>query len=278
MKKKHTIDTDTCFLNIGGFCLSIDFYNVEDEELRAQLKKFIVDYYKTTLINDPSLYTVQYEIHFVAEQQLKLLKNSKTSRGGREFFMRTYTVGKKSAYVDYHVSIVQFQFLLKIITQDLLEREHGFLLHCSGVHDGKQLYLFLGVNGAGKSTIMGNLRREYTAFADDVVVVRYVNREWRAFQFPLGKNEVPYVQDLSFPVKALLDIKKSARTHITLIPTAHMIQIMSRQVMALYLTHINIQDIMCFLSSVLLYGVLECQKKPDVKKIKIFLAKGRGAD
>src|SRR3990167_865315 len=126
------MNVTTYYLQIAGFTLAIDVKNVTEADLRRQLYQFISGYYSSQLIDTQSVGVsprVDYTVYFVAEEQLKLIRSKETYRGIPEFFLRVFSIGKKHAYVDYHVGIAQFQFLIKTILQGLLARKRGFLLH-----------------------------------------------------------------------------------------------------------------------------------------------------
>ena len=72
----------------------------------------------------------------------------------------------------YHISISQFQFILRNVIQILLTENNGFILHASAcVIDGKAS-LFTGFSGAGKSTVIKLLKTKYPALADDTVIIQ----------------------------------------------------------------------------------------------------------
>ena len=261
------------YLHIAGFIFVVDMKYVTDEDVHTQLRNFLSGYYFTILSEQGDIPAdqIDYTIYFVAEEELKFTRRTRQNATLSEYFLRIFSLGKKNCYVDYHISIAQMQFLLKSIVQQLLNTSSGFVLHASAVTNGKEAFLFLGTNGAGKSTIVQNLRKMLSPFADDTVAIKSEKGKWTASQFPLEKNKMTYITDNVPLVRGLFFIKKSNQTKFVKMSLNESLPRVVKQIMLLHGMKINMKNLLRFIGYVDAIYVLECQKKPDIKKIVTFL-------
>ncbi|MFH1258771.1 MAG: hypothetical protein ABII74_02975 [Elusimicrobiota bacterium] len=107
-------------------------------------------------------------------------------------------------------NIYSFDSFLRILYTYLLLEEQGFLIHSSGVVKKEQAYLFPGVSLAGKSTI-ARLSAGSFILSDEVVAVRKIGTQYRAYSTPFsGELDLP-AQNLSFPVNGVYFPVKSQK-------------------------------------------------------------------
>ncbi len=100
----------------------------------------------------------------------------------------------------------------------MLALNNGMLLHASAVVKGGKTFLFLGVSGAGKSTIAA-LSRKYTVLGDDIIAIRKCGRHYYAFQTPWRQQ--PFIKlkrGLKGKAAAIFFIKKSNRVSFRYLP------------------------------------------------------------
>lgn len=87
----------------------------------------------------------------------------------------------------------------------------GMLLHATAVIKDKKAFIFLGVGGAGKSTI-ANLSKRYKVLGDDIIAVRKKGGHYYAFSTPW--KQAPFIKPDRHKkgrIWAIFFIKKSNR-------------------------------------------------------------------
>lgn len=105
-------------------------------------------------------------------------------------------------------NIYSFDSFLRILYTYLLLEKQGFLIHSSGVVKKKQAYLFPGVSMAGKSTIARFSAGSFI-LSDELVAVRKIGGQYRAYSTPFtGELDLP-AQNLSFPINGVYFPRKS---------------------------------------------------------------------
>ncbi|MCK9431328.1 MAG: hypothetical protein PHQ84_06410 [Candidatus Omnitrophica bacterium] len=93
--------------------------------------------------------------------------------------------------------------LLDLMLVELLALSGGIKFHGSGVVDGGECYLFLGLPGKGKSTISDLWRREALLLNDDRVPVRKKGKSFFAFATPGNTTVTPRSAKRGFPVNSI---------------------------------------------------------------------------
>lgn len=135
-----------------------------------------------------------------------------TKRYSDNYFLKFYeTKINKEIIVFNHLSIIQVLYIIRNALIKILSSHQGFFLHGSAVlnHKNKAL-IFLGDQGAGKSTIVSLLKNKFTPLVDDVLIIRKIDEKYFLFQTPLieknqylkGKN--PFLIDKIFVLKKSL--------------------------------------------------------------------------
>jgi serine kinase of HPr protein (carbohydrate metabolism regulator) len=104
-----------------------------------------------------------------------------------------------------------FQYFLRDILQEFFaNKKNGFFLHCSGVFIDKNAYLFLGQQGAGKSTIATMLNDVASLLADDSGIIVKEGSDFYFYQTPFIEKK-QYLKTIEkFYIKKIFFIKKSA--------------------------------------------------------------------
>ena len=122
------------------------------------------------------------------------------------------------------------KFVSYLYSQSLASN-NGMLLHAASVVKDKKAFLFLGVSGAGKSTIAA-LSKRHNVLGDDVIAVRKRYGDYYAFQTPWKQQ--PFIK-IRKPGKgkivAIFFIKKSNRVFFeALSPENALVNILSNHV------------------------------------------------
>ncbi|MDP3142871.1 MAG: hypothetical protein Q8N14_02845 [Candidatus Omnitrophota bacterium] len=101
---------------------------------------------------------------------------------------------------------------LRIFFSSLMAKNEGLLLHASGIVKDGFAYLFLGRDGAGKTTA-ANLSKRYLILGDDQIAVR--NKGGRFLAYPAhcwGERKFNYSScQQGFPVRAVFFIKRATK-------------------------------------------------------------------
>lgn len=252
-------------LNIAEIYIAIDLSRISDLQVRRVLTEQITSYYKMELITGFQK-KPDFIIYYTAEEEYRFIKQQATEENNTIYFLETFSIGKESATVPYHLSMAQFQFFLKLILQSILGSRNGFILHSSGIINGQYAFLFLGPNGIGKSTITENLSKKYTPYADDMVIVRKIEQEWYALQLPLEKKQYKKNPDSKIPIRALFYLSQSKKTKLQKIPPTRATKKLMDQLIRNGLTKKNITYLLEFLAYVDHY-TLETPKMTDIKTI-----------
>lgn len=88
--------------------------------------------------------------------------------------------------------------------------DRGFLIHCSALNIDNKAILFLGKQGAGKSTAVSLLSSNHQILADDVGIIREKEGVYFFYQSPsIEKNETIIKTSKKYPIKDLIFLKKT---------------------------------------------------------------------
>ncbi|KKS46142.1 MAG: hypothetical protein UV09_C0022G0024 [Candidatus Gottesmanbacteria bacterium GW2011_GWA2_42_18] len=106
----------------------------------------------------------------------------------RLFFITYFIDEGDKILTYYYLNAFQFSYLLLYVLHKLLVRHQGFVLHASACLINDRIDLFMGPSGAGKTTVLNNLKKYYRPFADDTVIVRKKGSDFRVYQTPLNES------------------------------------------------------------------------------------------
>ncbi|QQS44430.1 hypothetical protein IPM65_02415 [Candidatus Roizmanbacteria bacterium] len=253
-------------LNTAAIYIAIDLSRIADPDILKALSDQISTFYKMEIVRNFKK-KPDFTIYYVADEEYRFVKQQIRKGTSINYFLETFSIGEDSAKIHYHVSIAQFQFFLKLILQSILGSRKGFILHSSGITDDQHAFLFLGPNGIGKSTIVDNLSQKYRPYADDMVIVRKIEREWYAFQLPLEKKRYKKIPDSKMPIRALFYLSQSKKTKLQKISSTEASKKLLDQLIRNGLTKKNITYLFEFLAFVDHY-ILETPKKTAIKTIE----------
>lgn len=170
------------YLNIADFCIKIVFKPYEKKYLVSINKlKILINKYFAGFISKP-----QKKIDF----QIDILKKTPYffQRKTKEFLISKILFYQKKGdrLTTYqHISISQFMFLIIDVLQQLLIKNNGFIIHGSAIEKNHKGIVFAGKSGAGKSTIVSLLKKNYKVLGDDSVIIRKNRGEYYLYQTPL---------------------------------------------------------------------------------------------
>lgn len=129
--------------------------------------------------------------------------------------------------------------LLRIVHSLVLAQQGGFLLHsASAIRDGKA-FLFMGVSGAGKTTISSLAPANVALLTDEISYVRRQNERYVAFGTPFTGELARVGENVSAPIAAAYLLCKGRENRIDSIARGEA----ARALMANTLFFANDQDL-----------------------------------
>lgn len=208
--------TDTAYFDIAGFSIEIVYGKAQDTFAKRRIKRDILDLLHGFIVTKPN--TIDYKIEFIDLGYIPAIYKPKKKDTYSLFYRQA--AGKIVAY--YYISIFQFQSLLQSILLRLLNKHDGFMIHCSAAIIDEKAHVFFGVSGAGKSTIIKLLHKNYLAIADDQLIVRKQNNHYFCYPSPY-REKVTWILKNSnrFPLEAVYFLNKSSDFHIDKIKSIH---------------------------------------------------------
>lgn len=201
---------ETILIEIADFVICVNFKPSPKPSyipvfFKEKIKKEIIDYLKGYIINEnrkPDFY-----IDFV--EKTPLLKTESINSFSTMYYCFK---SKKRIITYYHISLFQFQFIIKAIIARLFAGSSWFILHSSAVEKNGQSYIFTGNSGAGKSTAMSLLSNNkiYNAFSDDTSIIKQQNNDFYIYQTPfIEKNATIKKGAKRAKLKKVFFLKKS---------------------------------------------------------------------
>jgi hypothetical protein len=203
-KKNEVQCIEDISLEIAHCVLTIHFHTflkISEPSLYDSIKKF---YAAFILRNAPKKSRVQMKIY--NRESIPVLHYK-----GKSYLQHTEL--KDDVIITFNdISLYQFQVILYTYLVDALSSDAIFLHSSSILHEGR-VYIFTGPSGAGKSTISQFLHKRCQLFADDEIIIRKINGEFLAFQFPNFERYKIYQHPQGYPIGQIffLDKRKTCR-------------------------------------------------------------------
>jgi len=193
------------YVNIAGFVIKICFHQTNWFYSKNKLQQDIVSHYRNFLLEKQTT-TPDSTINVVWNKEIGIL----ILRKRRYFSPLYYFKGLKQVECFYHISLVEFNFVMAGVLNRLLAEHKGFFIHASAIINKDGATLFLGKPEAGKSTVIKLLKEEYQVIADDTMIIKKEKGEFYCYQTPFIDKEV-WVKKLpeKYRLKQLLILKKA---------------------------------------------------------------------
>lgn len=197
---------------MAGFIIKFVFYpsifqsNINEntqilieEEL---FKEFLIDKINKKNIKE------DYTIEFYSRKKFNIFLREK------EHYLLISTGNKRKIKTFYDISIDQLVYLVKRVINELLA-SNGFIIHASAIGKNNSAYLFLGQSGAGKSTIVNLLKKNFTPLADDSVIIKKEQNKFFLYQIPV-KEKPDWINKSKkkYFIKKIYFLKKSAKVKV----------------------------------------------------------------
>lgn len=173
------------YFQVAGSLIKINFHKAQSSHREKIFRKMMQTHFNR-FITQRGKKQPDYTINFTEQNNFELLKKSDRTK---HFMNIAEYLPHNTLTSYYHISISQFQFILRNVIQILLTENNGFILHASAcVIDGKAS-LFTGFSGAGKSTVIKLLKTKYPALADDTVIIQKKGETFSLYQIPIAEKE-----------------------------------------------------------------------------------------
>lgn len=217
------------FLNIAGFNIELYFSQTDYIYHKEKLINDIIRDFKGFIINRTKG-EITYKIRFVEKTLIENLSRNNLTKHFIKFYEN---VAENEIISFYHISILQFQIIIRNIIQDLLVKSGGYILHASASKINNKAFIFLGKPNSGKSTIIKLLNKKYTALADDTVILKKDNNTFCFYQSPFIEKEYWVKKSKkSFRLAGVFLLRKSNNFRITKITNKeYILRIMVNQLL-----------------------------------------------
>lgn len=172
-------------LNIAGFYIEVNFYQTKGGSVREKIEIEIKENYAGFIVlGEPK--KIDFQIDFVQRKDLFTLYKRKE----KKYYINFFEVKNKNHWLTfYQISPIQFQIIIRSVLLDLLSKNKGFILHASASKTNKTACLFTGRPGAGKSTAMSLLQKNFLPLADDTVIIKKEKNNYYLYQTPFTEKE-----------------------------------------------------------------------------------------
>ena len=173
------------FLEVAACVIRVHFKPSKDWEFQMQLlKKEIQESYKGFLREKPQKVDLYLEIEDVMDYEIVSRDSEKKN------YIILYKDSAENKIITFpYISMLQFEFILRILLYRFLLTHNGIPLHTSAVAINGKACLFLGRSGSGKSTAMKLLSKKYTPLADDSGIITYENNNFYFYQTPFIEKQ-----------------------------------------------------------------------------------------
>lgn len=172
------------YLNICGINLEFRYFDSSINDTK-KIRFEIFNYYKYFFLKDKPK-KIDYKIFFISECGIKISHPLNVKQISTNIFE---VKNSNTIITRYTISIFQFELILLFIIENFYKK-NGLILHCSSVMDSdKNSYLFIGKQGAGKSTILNLLRKKYIPLSDDNLLIVNIKSNFYAYQIPFLQSE-----------------------------------------------------------------------------------------
>lgn len=188
---------------IAGFTIKINFLSPGVLHYKTNFKESLLKSFQDFLIySRPN--KIDYTINITAQMCKKVISRQ------NNFYLNIYRFNSiNTATTFYWISMLEFKVLFMSIIQLLLKKNDDFFLHASASIINNKAHVFLGLNGAGKSTITDLLSAKYKKFADDSLIVRKEGNNYFIYQLPTSGKQYTKKTKKGYPIKQIYFICKA---------------------------------------------------------------------
>lgn len=171
---------EVVYLNIAGFFIKINLYSTEWLFINKYFKNNILNFFSGFIYREKPK-RIDFFVEIIDGKNSMILYQKSIKKYFIDFYKQ---ISQNRIRINYQISLVHFQLILRKILQQLLVNNNGVIIHSSAINTEKGVCIFLGKPGSGKSTIMTLLSRHYQALADDSSIIKKINNTYFYYQTP----------------------------------------------------------------------------------------------
>ncbi len=121
--------------------------------------------------------------------------------------------------------------VLRIVHTLILAKQGGFLVHAASAIRGGRAFLFVGVSGAGKTTISRLAPSDATLLTDEISYVRREGNDYRACGTPFAGELAKVGENVSAPLSALFLLEKGPENRIDPVAAPEAVRLLLRNIL-----------------------------------------------
>jgi hypothetical protein len=204
-------ETEPVVVEIGGLPIRLETNN---PGFRRLIEKRYAGFLNP--LAAPAFY---FEIHLTssahqADQDVQVFKRGSTWRLERGDFRAELDIRRREGWIRQSGNPYSLDAVLRITHSLLLAMEGGFLLHAASAVRNGRAFLFAGVSGAGKTTIVRLAPADAIVLTDEVSYIRPSGRGYQACGTPFAGELARPGANLSAPFETLFFLEKAPANRI----------------------------------------------------------------
>jgi len=205
VRKHKEVDHKSIYFSMAGFSFKLN-YTYRDKDFIKGFKGI----YKNYLLKiEPD--KIDYTFFLITKNDVQLLR--KKNKNG--FYIKFFEILNKKVFVNLIIYPLYTQIVFRYVLLELLSINNGFLFHASGNIINKEIVLFTGKSGIGKSTVMTSLIDKHKPFVDDMACIRKIDSNFYCFKIPFyGKNESEILNEQPNLIRAIFLLERGSSTKI----------------------------------------------------------------
>jgi hypothetical protein len=199
-------------IEIGG--LPIIFHLTEPDFARLLTQRY------AHFLAEPATGALRFDVTITAmtpggmDDGVEVQRVGGSWRASRGDFEASWEIATGHGELRQSLNPWSFDSVLRVVHSLMLAERGGFLLHAASGISNSRAFLFCGVSGVGKSTIMRVAPADVVRLTDEISYVRKVEDRYLAFGTPFsGELEISGV-NASAPIAALHFLAKGLADHV----------------------------------------------------------------
>jgi len=183
-----SMKTDCFYANIANFVISISIRTKKDS-IPSDIKNRLTEYLKGFLVKKSP--KTDFSIDIIDTNYDKVDYLVKKNKGENDVYVKLFTIYQNKIVTFNGINSYTFDFILRNIIMDLLNKTNSFLIHASSCLYNNKAYVFFADNGGGKSTIIKLLKQWSIPLTDDLAILKKEGSNFYLYKVPfICKNPI----------------------------------------------------------------------------------------
>ncbi len=199
-----------------------------------------------------------------ADEDVSVFKRGSTWCLQRGDFRAEWDLRRREGWIRQCANPYSIDSVLRITHSLLLAMEGGFQLHASSAIRNGRAFLFAGVSGAGKTTLVKLAPPDAVVLTDEISYVRQIANGYRAFGTPFAGELARPGANATAPIQQVCLLKQSPQNRLRPVTRSNAIRALMRHVLFFAqdeeLVERVLDSVVHFVSSV---EVVEMEFTPD---------------